>query len=92
MMLDVATIKEMRHAIGLDYQNPKRGKYEAYRNYAQYNSPHPIWEPLVEAGLAKCHKYDIEEHTPYTAYRYSLTREGLDLMEAMIGAKITVRR
>jgi hypothetical protein len=84
-------IKEMRHAIGLDYQNPKRGKYEAYRNYAQYNKPHSVWEPLVAEGLASVYIDDNSSDKTRPAHWYSLTQKGLDFMSAAIGAKITVR-
>lgn len=90
--MTVETIKEMRHAIGLDYKAPKRGKYEAYRNYAMYGAPHETWEALVADGLAICRVETKSTWLPQASYWYSLTRAGLDLMEAMIGVKITESR
>jgi len=80
-------IKEMRHMVGLDYQSPKRGKYEAFRNYAMYypdNNPR-LARDLVEWGLADVRMGTLE-------LTYWLNQAGLDLLGEMIGAKITVRR
>ena len=86
--MDTETIKVMRHAIGLDYSDPKRGKYTAYRNYCMHTAPHSIWESLVKDGYAECRHEKKPGWMPEESYWYYLTRAGLDLMEAMIGAKI----
>ena len=78
--MNLSAIKQMRHAIGLDYKNPKRGKYEAYRNFCFYAVPHEDWELLVAQGLAVCDKQPSAKYG--TTYTYSLSREGLDLIVA----------
>ena len=88
--MTVAAIKEMRHALGLDYKSPKGGKYVAYRNYAMYNAPEPVWEGLVAEGLAQCNIVEDNKVLMSPFYSYSLTRAGLDLVGAMIGARIEV--
>lgn len=90
--MDTETIEEMRHAIGLDYSKPKRGKYKAYRNYCMYTAPHSIWEKLVQKGYAEYRHEKKPGWIPNESYWYYLTRTGLDLMETMIGAKIEVIR
>ena len=88
--MNQSTISEMRHAIGLDYKSPKRGKYTAYRNYAMYTAPHSDWEELIKNGHAECRYVEKSGWLPEKSYWYSLSRAGLDMMETMIGAKIDV--
>jgi hypothetical protein len=84
-------IREMQHAIGLDYKRPKRGKYEAYRNYCMCGSPNEIWEHLVSIGYADCKFVENDGLIPPKSYWYSLTQDGLDFMGAITGCKITLR-
>ena len=85
-------IREMQHCIGLDYKKPKRGKYEAWRNYCVYSVPHNTWEHLVKIGYARCDIQERSDYIPRKSYYYSLTREGLDFMGAVTGCTITEGR
>ena len=84
-------IREMQHCIGLDYKKPKRGKYEAYRNYFYCSAPNRIWEYLVEIGYANCNVEKKEHYVPDTSYTYYLTQDGLDFMGVITGCTITLR-
>lgn len=84
-------IKKMKHCIGLDYKNPKRGKYKAWRNYCMYYTPNSNFEHLVHLGYANVEIVENEHYIPKISYYYILTREGLDFLENIIGAKIERR-
>lgn len=87
-----AHIREMKHCIGLDYKRPKRGKYEAYRNYYALTAPNHIWEHLVSIGYATCDVQYQKGMIPPKQYYYSLTQAGLDFMGAVTGCTITEGR
>lgn len=84
-------VREMQHCIGLDYKKPKRGKYEAYRNYFMDGKPNEAWEHLVSIGYAKCSISEEKGMIPPKSYWYSLTQDGLDFMGVITGCKITLR-
>jgi hypothetical protein len=69
----------MKHAIGLDYNSPKRGKYEPHRNhYSAGQADQAAWQQVEADGYAM--------RTSETMYH--LTPKALDEMEELIGAKI----
>lgn len=84
-------IREMQHCIGLDYKRPKRGKYEAYRNYCCYYTKDNTWEYLVKIGYAKCKIEEKKDFVPNKTYTYYLTEDGLNFMGMITGCKITLR-
>jgi hypothetical protein len=84
-------IRLMRHCIGLDYKSPKRGKYEAYRNYYACGAQNSEWEYLVSIGYAKLYVEEKEGWIPPKQYIYSLTQDGMDFMGVVTGSKITMR-
>lgn len=84
-------IREMRHCIGLDYNKPRRGKYEAYRNYCFYNTHNWTCDYLVNIGFMHLDIQHTPDMIPHDQYIYSLTREGMDFLGGIIGAKIEER-
>lgn len=84
-------IRLMQHCIGLDYKKPRRGKYEAYRNYYALNALSSEWEHLVHIGYAELHISENAGYVPPKQYIYSLTQDGLDFMGVVTGCKITER-
>ena len=61
--------------------NPKRGKYTAYRNYFCTRGKDDEWEKLVELGIATYHTDDPSVY-------YHVSKDGLELMESILGFKI----
>lgn len=84
-------IREMQHCIGLDYEKPKRGKYEAYRNYCYCSVPDTTWDYLVKIGYAKCYVEEKKDSVPNKSYTYYLTQDGLDFIGIITGCTITLR-
>ena len=60
-------VSKMRHCIGLNY------KKKPYRNYFYCTSPNPLWEDLVEKGLARkrggVESGDVVYHLTYEAVK-----------------------
>lgn len=50
--LTASQIRKMQHALGMDNKKPKRGKYEAYRNYYNTSSEDSELEDLIKVGYA----------------------------------------
>lgn len=85
-------IREMQHCIGLDYKRPRKGKYEAYRNYCAYNTNNYICDYLVDCGYMKLNVEHEPTMIPHDQYIYNLTREGMDFLGGIIDAKIIERK
>ena len=83
---------KMKHCIGLDWKNPKKGVYEAYRNGVMYYEPNTIWDSLWSKGYAKrsIHPYGLGD--PRDIYYYSVNEDGLKEMEEYLGIKIKILR
>jgi len=73
----------MKHAVGLDQvgAKPKRGTYTAYRNYFCTYGKDEDWESLVGLGVAISH---IGDPSVY----YHVSKDGLQMMEGVLGFKI----
>jgi len=82
-------IRKMRHMVGLDRSQPRRGKYEMWRNGSiePFDNPPQELLDMVEWGLA-----DYREEIDTSSKKFFLTGAGLDLLGEMIGAKITERK
>jgi hypothetical protein len=78
----------MKHALGLDQTKakPKRGKYTAYRNYYCSYGKNEAWESLVECGVAISRAGDPDIYP--TSVFYHVSKEGMQLMEGILGFKI----
>lgn len=81
-------IIEMQHCIGLDYKKPKNGIYKPFRNYCSYNTNNYTCDHLVDCGYMKLNITHEPHMFPHDQYIYSLTREGMDFLGGIIGAKI----
>jgi hypothetical protein len=68
-------IELMKHAIGLDYKNPRhyreRAYYKPYRNYFGAGGVDKTWESLVERGLA-----ETSDHSMYRVSNKGLEELG----------------
>ena len=89
-MLTSDEMYKMKHCIGLDNKNPRRGVYQAYRNGVSYYEPDPIWEGLTSKGFAN--KRILKEsdftHCVNGDYAYSVNKDGLRAMEDYLGFRI----
>lgn len=68
----------MQHCIGLDNEKPKRGRYFPYRNYYETGNEHPMWEALIEKGLALKTSNGV----------YALTPQGMACLSGVLGIHI----
>jgi len=75
----------MKHALGLDQTKPKRCKYTAYRNYFCLYGQIVEWESLVELGVAAS---GDATHMGNESVFYFVSKEGIQLMENVLGFKI----
>jgi len=82
MELEEKYIEKMKHAVGLDNKDPKKGVYEAYRNHSYYNKPQADWEYLRMWGLA------IDTSKNKNEYVYSLTKKGFQELANATGLLI----
>lgn len=78
----------MKHAIGIDWQKAKLGKYTAYRNYFHTYEKISDWETLVKYGAATSYTVNHEIYT--SAIYYQVSAEGIKLLENILGFKIIV--
>jgi hypothetical protein len=75
-------INDMKHAIGYDSNQVKRGKYDAYRNFFNTGiDKDESWELLVENGYAI-------QSTCFGQNIYRVTRKGIDFLESILSVKI----
>lgn len=84
-------IKEMQHAIGLDYKKPykRHGKlfYKPYRNYFCTNPSNKLWQGLVNLGYAQMG--EIQKHQDgIDSVCFFVTRRGLDMLGGYMNCKI----
>lgn len=96
-MLTSDELYKMKHCIGLDWKNPKRGVYEAYRNGVMYyDEPDTLWDSLWSKGYAKrsIRPYGIGDMSkpPRDVYYYSVNENGLKEMEKYLDIKIKILR
>lgn len=96
-MLTSDELYKMKHCIGLDWKNPKRGVYEAYRNGVMYyDEPDTLWDSLWSKGYAKrsIQPYGIGDmnRPPRDIYYYSVNENGLKEMEKYLDIKIKILR
>lgn len=73
----------MKHAIGFNASEVKRGKYVAYRNHYCCKD-NADWNELVEHGFAKKR---VDPFWP-TCVIYALTKEGKDFLSEILGVAI----
>jgi len=85
--LTVEQIDNMKHAIGFDQKKVKRGKHGAYRNYYTTCKPHDGWETLVETGYAI--KFPFSRGVGENPMMYSVSKNGMEALEKILGIKIT---
>ena len=81
--ISIEQLDNMKHAIGYERSEVKRGKYEAYRNYFTTNGPEESWEKLCDKGYAVSGagaKYVV----------YHVSDKGLELMENLLDIKIII--
>lgn len=83
--LTASQIKKMQHALGMDSKKPKRGKYEAYRNYYNSSIDNPELEELVQIGYMI--KRSGSAHLPGVWYHVS--DNGIKYLEDLMNLKIT---
>ena len=83
LKISIEQIKNMQHCIGWQKYNrePKRGIFEAYRNYYSCSQKADWAEELCELGLMK--KYGLR---PYIFYR--VTDKGIKFLEELFSVKI----
>lgn len=96
-MLTSDELYKMKHCIGLDWKNPKRGVYEAYRNGVMYyDEPDTLWDSLWSKEYAKrsIQPYGIGDMSkpPRDIYCYSVNENGLKEMEKYLDIKIKILR
>jgi hypothetical protein len=86
--ITIRQLNLMKHALGLDQTKakPKRGKYTAYRNYYCSYEKNSDWETLAECGLAISRIGDPEIYP--TSIFYHVSKEGMQLLESILGFKI----
>lgn len=81
--MTVDQINDMKHCIGYEQRNVKRGKYIAYRNYYNTGGERELgWDELVEQGYAN-HWQRFDQHY------YCLVQKGFDYLQEILGVKIT---
>lgn len=86
--ISIKQIDKMKHCIGFEISKVKRGKYVAYRNYYTMPDINSEWEELVNKGLAMRDKYIHGCGT--NPQIYSLTVEGINLVQSITGVKISI--
>lgn len=90
---DDVTLKQinyMKHCIGYEKSKVKRNKYSAWRNYFTTSETDGDWDKLVELGLAT--KRDFKDGCGDNPQVYFVSREGLTLLERLLGIKIVESR
>lgn len=91
-MLTSDELYKMKHCIGLDWKNPQKGVYEAYRNGVMYYEPDTIWDSLWSKEYVKRSIKPYGKGNPSDIYYYSVNEEGLKEMEKYLGIKIKILR
>ena len=87
--INLEGVRKMKHALGFDNVSPKRGKFSAYRNYYDSGGKQdPDWDEMVEQGYAK----RGEGTGCYKGWWYSVTPEGIKLLEGIVGVRIVETR
>lgn len=74
-------LKEMKHAVGFNRGNVKRGRYAMYRNYFTTPGRCESWDKLVEMGLA-------ERSDGQCGYVYCVTNNGIEFLSGLLEVKL----
>jgi hypothetical protein len=84
-------INEMYRCVDLDTRKPRRKRYRTSRNHVMFTASSPVWDELAGLGYAECRlEADPGYHPKKSVYIYRLTEAGLDLVGAMVRARIEV--
>lgn len=83
--LSESQIRKMQHSLGMDNKKPKRGKYEAYRNYYNTSIEDQELENLITLGLAN-KRVGIGA---YPGIWYHITEAGIAYLGKIMNLKIT---
>lgn len=83
--LTASQIRKMQHALGMDNKKPKRGKYEAYRNYYNTSSEDSELEDLIKVGYA----IKRAGSGTFPGIWYFVSKAGIKYLEDIMNIKIT---
>ena len=85
MSLTESQIRKMQHSLGMDNKKPKRGKYEAYRNYYNSSNDDPDLEELVKIGYVT----KRNGSGSFSGVWYHVSESGIKYLEGVMKLKIT---
>jgi hypothetical protein len=86
-VITLETYDNMIHAIGLDNAKPKRGKYEAYRNYYVTNNREEetsVFDIVIREGLVArggCSDVQVSFHVTQKGFEFIGIKENCKITE-----------
>lgn len=81
ILLSVQDISDLKHMIGFDYKQVRKGKYMAWRNRYYCTAPVERFERLVRLNV--CEKYKNNSNTVYYLSEY-----GFEVLGKILGVKM----
>lgn len=81
ILLSVQDISDLKHMIGFDYKQVRKGKYIAWRNRYYCTTPVERFERLVRLNV--CGKYENNN-----SIIYYLSEHGFEVLGKILGVKM----